>query len=217
MVVPVLAAKRVSGPNAALIGDATKPLTGDIYVRRWTTKGKGKKKGIPIEHEVRVNAVTAAVVAVGAAATVAGAAVALWMMQLRIHPRTIVKPAWTEQRLHPEIPHYELKHYDGYWEYRFAPSYISTDPETKGQWMPGKELPPIWHAPYDEWTSKAAWTETIYHPEGEDGKQIKKYSIEKRQPFSMADVLPDPLDALGLGEPVFGPWLKGQFWAKKKK
>jgi hypothetical protein len=76
MVAPILAAKGLQ--------NASKPLTGDIYVRRWTTvKGKGKKKK-ELDHELHVNPVSvgvAALVAAGAAATVA---VGLWLTQQKV-------------------------------------------------------------------------------------------------------------------------------------
>ena len=63
---------------------AAKALTGDIYTRRWTSeKGKGKKKRV-IEHELKVNALSAALVAVGAAATAAIGMTGLWMAQRKL-------------------------------------------------------------------------------------------------------------------------------------
>lgn len=67
---------------------ASKALTGDIYVRKWTSvSGKGKHKKA-VEHEVRVNAVTGAVVAVGAALTAGLGMAALWMAQRKLSRKT---------------------------------------------------------------------------------------------------------------------------------
>ena len=65
---------------AEAAGKAQKALTGDIYTRRWVQKPKkGKHKGIPIEHEVRVNALTGIVVVVGTAVAGMVGATALWL------------------------------------------------------------------------------------------------------------------------------------------
>lgn len=61
MVAPIVAAK--AGKS---VGEAVKGLTGDLYVRRWTSvTGKGKKKKA-VEHEARVNVATVLVGAVAA-------------------------------------------------------------------------------------------------------------------------------------------------------
>lgn len=77
MTVPIIAAKKG--------GDAlNKALTGDLYVRRWTsTKGTGKKKR-EIEHEAHVNPLVLGFAAVAAGVTAVGAGVALWMMQRKV-------------------------------------------------------------------------------------------------------------------------------------
>ena len=76
--IPVIAAKKGSDV-------ASKALTGDIYVRRWTSvPKKGKRKGVPVEHEVRVNAVTAAVAAVGVGLAALAGGAALWMTQQKL-------------------------------------------------------------------------------------------------------------------------------------
>lgn len=82
MVAPIIAGKASER--------ASRALTGDIYVREWTsTVGKGKKKK-EIHHQVRVNAVTAAVVAVGAALTLGLGAAALWITQKKVSRKRTV-------------------------------------------------------------------------------------------------------------------------------
>ena len=79
MVAPIVAAE--AGKRGL---EAGKALAGDIYTRRWTSeKGKGKKKRV-IEHELKVNALSAALIGIGAAATATGAAFALWMTQRKL-------------------------------------------------------------------------------------------------------------------------------------
>ena len=61
---------------------ASKALTGDIYTRKWATKPKrGKKQVGEVQHELKVNALTLAILGVGAGATATAAAFALWMTQ----------------------------------------------------------------------------------------------------------------------------------------
>ena len=83
---------------------AAKALTGDIYTRRWTSVvGKGKKKKA-VDHEVRVNALTLAIAAVGAASTAALGAGALWLSQKKlgrtdstvVYRRSVSTPATTQ-------------------------------------------------------------------------------------------------------------------------
>ena len=45
----------------------------------------------------------------------------------------------------------------------------------------------------------------------------KKFSIEERRGFSMADVVEGAKDAIGVGSPWFGSWAHGQWQAGKKK
>ena len=51
------------------------------------------------------------------------------------------------------------------------------------------------------------------------GKAVTRFAIEQRQPFTVSDLLPNPVDAFkeatGLDKPVFGEWAKGQFFARK--
>ena len=76
---------------AEAAGKAQKALTGDIYTRRWVQKPKkGKHKGIPIEHEVRVNALTGAIVGVGVATTGLLVGVAAWMMHQKLEKKAKV-------------------------------------------------------------------------------------------------------------------------------
>ena len=45
----------------------------------------------------------------------------------------------------------------------------------------------------------------------------KKFSIEERRGFSMADVVESAKDAIGVGSPWFGSWAHGQWQAGKKR
>ena len=79
MVAPIVAAE--AGKRGL---EAGKALAGDIYTRRWTSeKGKGKKKRV-VEHELKVNALSAALVTVGAATTAAVGMFALWVAQRKL-------------------------------------------------------------------------------------------------------------------------------------
>jgi len=78
MVAPIVAAKAVQGSV-----EAAKALTGDIYTRRWQSKPK-KKGQAPVEHELKLNAVSAAALALGAGAAVTAAGVGLWLMQRKV-------------------------------------------------------------------------------------------------------------------------------------
>ena len=81
MTVPPLMAARSAGIASS---EVKKALTGDVYVRRWqSTRGKGKKKQL-IDHELRINAVSGAAIAVGTGLTVLFGGMALWMMQLKV-------------------------------------------------------------------------------------------------------------------------------------
>lgn len=181
----------------------------DLFVLRGSVRSR-RKKGTPVNWEIHANPL-------GFGAAAVGAGLTLWLMQLRLYPNKYPSPAWTEQKYHPEIPHYESKHYDGYWEYRQGPAYWD---ELEKKWQQD-ELPPIWHEPYDEWTSKAPWTETIEHPAGET--EIKKFSIEQRQGFqpgfggvfpSMPDILGNTAQMAGLAAlgwiPLIGTILFGK-------
>ena len=76
MVAPIVAAE--AGKRGL---EAGKALAGDIYTRRWTSeKGKGKKKRV-VEHELKVNGLSVAALAVGGALAAAGAGLTLWLMQ----------------------------------------------------------------------------------------------------------------------------------------
>ena len=76
----------LAGTRSAAKGakTASSALLGDFYTRRWTTPKKGKKPAV--EHELKFNAVSVGlgVIAAGATALMAGAA--LWMMQKK--PKT---------------------------------------------------------------------------------------------------------------------------------
>lgn len=63
-------------PLAVKGKESTQALKNDIYVKRWTTKGRGKHKGQEIVHELHVNAVGAVVGGIG---LVVGGAAAAWM------------------------------------------------------------------------------------------------------------------------------------------
>ncbi len=62
---------------------ASKVLTHDLYVKKWTTvktKGKGKKKQVtPVEHELHINPVSIAIIGAAATAGVAALALGLWL------------------------------------------------------------------------------------------------------------------------------------------
>lgn len=74
--IPLEGAKRAS--------KAANALTGDIYVRRWTTVvGKGKKKR-EVEKELHVNPLMLIGTAVAGGVAVAGAAVGLWLTQRKV-------------------------------------------------------------------------------------------------------------------------------------
>lgn len=76
MVAPILAAK--GAQNAA------NALTGDIYVKRWTSvHGKGKKKK-EVDHELHINPLTALAAAALGAGALATAAVGLWLTQQKV-------------------------------------------------------------------------------------------------------------------------------------
>lgn len=77
MTVPIIAAKE--GAEAL-----NKALTGDIYVRRWTsTTGKGKKKR-EVEHEAHINPLVLIGTAVGAGLAAVGAGLTLWTVQRKV-------------------------------------------------------------------------------------------------------------------------------------
>lgn len=83
MIPPVLAAEIAAKGKQT----ASKAITGDVYIRRWTTTrttGKGKKKRtITTEHEAHVNPFS---IAIGAAVTAVTVGGALWLMQMGAKP-----------------------------------------------------------------------------------------------------------------------------------
>ena len=81
MTVPPLMAARSAGIASS---EVKKALTGDVYVRKWTSStGRGKKKQL-VDHEVHFNPLVIAgtVVAAGAAATLG--MMALWFSQRKL-------------------------------------------------------------------------------------------------------------------------------------
>jgi len=111
MIPPVLAAEIAAKGKQT----ASKAITGDVYIRRWTTTrttGKGKKKRtITTEHEAHVNPLS---IAIGAAVTAVTVGGALWLTQMRAAPikkefktdytakrTTIGKGGYTETRTEP--------------------------------------------------------------------------------------------------------------------
>ena len=87
MIPPVLAAEIAAKGKQT----ASKAITGDVYIRRWTTTrttGKGKKKRtITTEHEAHVNPLS---IAIGAAVTAATVGGALWLAQMRAAPVMVI-------------------------------------------------------------------------------------------------------------------------------
>ena len=96
---PLIAAKGAANASQKV----KTALSGDIYTRRWqSTKGKGKKKKT-VDHELRVNAVSAAALAVAGAATVALGAMALWMTQRKLKPTDANKTIVRSVRLYEAV------------------------------------------------------------------------------------------------------------------
>jgi len=211
---------------AQAAGKAQKALTGDIYTRRWVSvEGKGKKAKL-VEHEAHLNPLIA-VLGLGAAAT-AGVA-ALWLAQLKLTPvhhqtyKTVIDtPAYTETRPIAEVGHWAdnvvvVGKMDPIW---IEGTWI------KGIYKPGRWITPdkVQTAPGQHWVvDVAAGVDKIPHAaithQEPTGKSTLRFAIEQRQPFTISDLLPNPVNAFkeatGLDKPVFGDWSKGQIFARK--
>lgn len=200
MVAPIVAAKAAEGAAGA-----GKALQGEIYTRRWVSvTGKGKKKK-EVQHEVHVNplGIGLGVLAVGGAA-VAGA-VTLYALQLRAQPTrvTIVKSAY----VWPDGARASVVYQDE-GTARAAPSPAPTRSKTvpeRGHYASSGEgevygrgytkgaLVWVVDAKAYTVTETATWKQLSTMP----GR--KTFTIEQRQPFTMSDILPNPLEAVGLG------------------
>jgi len=237
---PLLALKAAQTAQGSL----QKALTGDIYTKTWVeTVGKGKKAKI-VEHTVHVNPVGIGLGALAIGATATAALAALWLAQLKLTPvryptyKTIVdSPAV------PAVPAIPAVYEDRPAQYRHDVAgkecsfdgLIFTDAQlianhTQMHLRTGDGAPhwklvytDVLIAPASIVIQKAEVPgipaiPAVTHQEL-TGKTTLRFAIEQRQPFSIADVLPNPVNAFkeatGLDKPVFGDWSKGQFMARK--
>jgi hypothetical protein len=199
-VAPIVAAKAAEG-----LQGAGKAAQGEIYARRWTSvTGKGKKRR-EVQHEVHVNplGIGLGVVAVGGAALLG--AISLYALQLKASPTrvTIVKSAyvWPDGKRASAV-------YQDEGTARAAPSpaptrshvvperghYASSGTgEIQGRGYSKGALVWVVDAPAYTVTETAAWKQLSTMP----GR--KTFTIEQRQPFTMSELLPNPLENVGVG------------------
>lgn len=236
---PLIAVKAAQSAQGGL----QKALTGDIYTKTWfETVGKGKKAKL-VEKTVHVNPVGIGLgmLAIGAAATAAVGA--LWLAQLKltpVHHRTYTTVVDT-----PEVPaQYQWVTVNDEWiepvevqgAYLGARCTLDGAENTVANPVPNSAAWYSYHTPHGleklygtrtlagywkthkEYQETAAAIPAVTHQEP-TGKSTLRFAIEQRQPFSIADVLPNPVNAFkeatGLDKPVFGEWAKGQIFARK--
>jgi hypothetical protein len=229
---PLLFAKGTTDASRGL----QKALTGDIYSKHWTeVVGTGKKAKL-VEHEVHVNPVGIGLgaVALGAAALAAGAA--LWIGQMRIVPtkmqqyRIVVDVSeHTDRGQTGSIWHPETTVNDALLGWRCADGHFFSVEDDIGEALSkwtyihhyhglivqeyGTRVIPGWN----EIVMGDVTTPAVTHEEAIPGAYIKKFSIEERRGFSVADIIESAKDAIGVGSPWFGSWWHGQWQAGKKR
>jgi len=206
MAVPPLVALKAAGT-------AQKALTGDMFTRT-TSKvvGKGKKARV-VEDTFHINPVTAGI---GLAATAVGVGLAAWILQLKLAPqrvntyKTVVdfpeQTGWVTKNIE-WIPEKTISdvflgvrcNLDG------AENTLANPAENSRNWY-GYHTPHGLTKLYGTRTLAGYWrTEKVLevtapavtHQELVGTK--KAFSIEQRQPFSISDFLPDPIEMVGKG------------------
>ena len=159
-------------PYAAAIGGAavkgasrvygtfSDAITADLVVIRTQTRPRGRHA--PIEYELHLNP---AAIGIG----VVGAGLALWLMQLRMHPTVVA-----EMRTVVDVPAIPEQHIpeDGHWE--ATGTGIIKGPQG---WSAGAK---VWVVDRKAYTVPAVPAVTHQVP---TGKMVKTYSVEQRRGF----------------------------------
>jgi len=206
MAVPPIVALKAAGTTQ---GALQKALTGDIYTKTWSeVVGRGKKAKI-VEKTVHVNPVGIGLgaLAVGAAATAAVGA--LWLAQLKLTP--VRHPQYHTVVDTPAEPQKWVVTREGGTEPMWIRSskIVTIYPQTGG--MTAEELreagvPKPWGMSAQAEVDTSHWGTHSWAEEGyvvpavaevshqePTGKSVLRFTIEQRQGFSIADILPAPI------------------------
>ena len=201
------ASARTAQEGASVAKGVLDSFAADLFVLRGSTKPTKKNPGIGWEFHANP---------LGLGALAVGGGLALWLMQLRMHPqkvktyKTVVDtPAWIET-----IPHAGSGHYE--------PNAVAYG-EPVRMWMPGSWVRGTYKPGYWYWyqpmqtTTGQHWVvdleeyvETVSHPavtHQEETGETKKFSIEQRRGFLGNGIGTDVGETVGVvGRLLLGPW-----------